>query len=280
MHYNLSLSLSLSLFLSFSLSLFNRRQSGFESQTLGNEKGQFQSLCSVEPRIAKGLVAQSEGLFRHIGETSDAFRHIGTSHFQMHSAGVRTHFLVHVEKGPELVTDLFKAAGLEPILCLVRVAVHRIGNPQHRLALSLDSPNQTGKVLAQLVGTHSHHNRETTGDVVGVHSVNNAQQLFGRTLVTNLDTERIANATGKLQMSTVQLTGALPHPQHVRRTIVPTIRRGILTSQGLFVVQQQTLVGRKEISLGKRLGRRVDPNGLHETKTLVHLVGKLAVPAE
>mmetsp|Transcript_3301 Transcript_3301/g.6824 ORF Transcript_3301/g.6824 Transcript_3301/m.6824 type:complete len:331 (-) Transcript_3301:514-1506(-) len=195
----------------------------------------------------------------------------------MNATGMTAHFIVDIEKGAQFITNLFKATSLDAGFRLVGVTMDGVGNPQDGFAFPLDGTNQAGQIFAQLFGSHTHNNGQTSGDVLRIHGINDFNQFFGSALVGDLDSQGIANAADKFQMSAVQLSCAFSDPQHVSGAVVPTVRGGILACQGLFVGEQQAFMSHVEISLGKGGRACVNANGLHETKGFIHLVGKLAV---
>mmetsp|Transcript_33312 Transcript_33312/g.94789 ORF Transcript_33312/g.94789 Transcript_33312/m.94789 type:complete len:356 (-) Transcript_33312:298-1365(-) len=197
----------------------------------------------------------------------------------MDTTGVRSHFIVDIKEGSEFRTDVVKVTSLVTIFCLSGITMDRVRNPQDRLAFALDSTDQSRKVLSELLGTHANNDRQTSGDVLGVHGLNDLNEFLGGAFVGNLDSQRIANTASKFQVSAVQLPSAFSDPQHVSRTIIPASSSRVHTGQSLFVGQQQTFVGGVKVSFGESGRGSVDTDGLHEAKRFVDLGGKLSVPA-
>mmetsp|Transcript_32927 Transcript_32927/g.50371 ORF Transcript_32927/g.50371 Transcript_32927/m.50371 type:complete len:362 (+) Transcript_32927:343-1428(+) len=190
-----------------------------------------------------------------------------------------SHFVVHVKECSEFSSNGFKVAGLVAVFGLAGVTVDGIANPQDGLSFPLHGTDQSWKVLAKLFGSHANNNAKLSGNIVRVHSVNDADQFFGCALVGNLDSQWVANATGEFKVRTVQFTCAFSDPEHVGGTIVPATSGGIQPCEGLFVRQEQAFVGGEEVCLGKSSGGCVDSNGLHETEGFVNFGCKLAVSA-
>jgi len=78
--------------------LLNRWESSAQPRSLGNQKGKLQGLYTIEMRIAVGIVAVTKSRFRHITKSTDTFRHILASRFQMHSTWMRSHFIVNIKE--------------------------------------------------------------------------------------------------------------------------------------------------------------------------------------
>ena len=194
----------------------------------------------------------------------------------MHSAGVAAHLVMDVEEGPKLVTDGLEIARLVSRIGLAGVAVDGVGDPKHTLALPLDGPDESRQILAQLLGTHADDDGQPSGDVVGVHGIDDVDQFVGGALVGNLDFDRIADATDEFEVGGIEVTGALTDPEHVGGAVVPLAGGGVLAGQGLLVGEEEALVGGEEVGLGEVGVGRIDANCLHETERLIDLVGKLA----
>mmetsp|Transcript_8772 Transcript_8772/g.18204 ORF Transcript_8772/g.18204 Transcript_8772/m.18204 type:complete len:207 (-) Transcript_8772:759-1379(-) len=195
----------------------------------------------------------------------------------MHTTGVGSHFVVDIKEGTKLVSNGLEITRLEAVFRLAGVSVDGIGNPQDGFSLALHGTNQTGQVLSELFGTHSHNDGQSSGNVLWVHGVDNGEQFFGCALVGDFDTEGIVDAAAKFQMGAVQLSRSLTDPEHVCGTVVPTTSCRIHASQGLFVWQKQAFVRREKVRLCERRGTSIDTNGLHETERFVNLCGKSAV---
>ena len=212
-----------------------------------------------------------------IHAAANALGHILAGHFQMHSAGVAAHLIMNIEEGPELVADGVEIARLVSRIGLAGVAVDGVGDPKHTLALPLDGPDESRQILAQLLGTHADDDGQPSGDVVGVHGIDDVDELVGGALVGNLDSDRIANATDEFEVGGIKVAGALTDPEHVGGAVVPLASGGILSSQGLLVREEEALVSSEEVGLSEIWVGRVDADGLHETERFINLVGKLAI---
>ena len=121
-------------------------------------------------------------------------------HFKVHAAGMGSHLIMNIEEGPELVPDSIEVASLESAVGLPGVAVDGVGDPKNRLPFALDGADEARKILSHLLGSHSYNNSKATGDVVGIHGVDNADELVRSALVRNLDTDGISNAADELEM--------------------------------------------------------------------------------
>ena len=212
-----------------------------------------------------------------IDSAADALGHVLAGHFQMHSAGVAAHLVMDVEEGPKLVTDGLEIARLVSRIGLAGVAVDGVGDPKHTLALPLDGPDESRQILAQLLGTHADDDGQASGNVVGIHGIDDVDQFVGGALVGNLDADRIADATDEFEVGRIKVTGALTDPEHVGGAVVPLAGGGVLAGQGLLVGEEEALMGGEKVGLGEVGIGRIDADGLHETERLIDLVGKLAV---
>ena len=235
-------------------------------------------MLAIQSGITEGVVTVAQTLLGNlIDAAADALGHVLAGHFQMHSAGVAAHLVMDIEEGPELVTDGVEVARLVSRIGLAGVAVDGVGDPKHTLALPLDGPDESGQILAQLLGTHADNDGQPSGDVVGVHGIDDVDQFVGGALVGNLDADRIANATDEFEVGGIEVAGTLADPEHVGRAVVPLASGGVLPGKGLLVGEEEALVGGEEVGLGEVGIGRINANGLHETERLIDLGGKLAV---
>ena len=101
-------------------------------------------------------------------------------------------------------------------------------------------------MVADLVGTHPHDQVETARIVVRVEDIDQADQFLAVHARPDLDPDRIAYAAQHLDMSAVELAGAVADPEHVRRAVVPLAGQAVAAGQGFLVVQQERFVGGEE----------------------------------
>ncbi len=223
-----------------------------------------------------GVVPIRQTIFSNRPRAADAFGDVLPGHFDVDAAGVGAFGLMHLEELLHLIEDLREVTGLVATAGLDRVAVHRIGTPQHVLAFALHGADQLWQVIANLVRTHARDQVQAAGVVVRVQSVDQANQVFGVHAWPDLDPNRVVHTAQELDVGAVQLPGAVADPQHVRRTVVILVGQAVAADEGLFVIQQQRFVGREETGLAQ-LWRRVHATGAHEGEGFIDAVGQLAV---
>ncbi len=82
-------------------------------------------------------------------------------------------------------------------------------------------------------------------------------------------------------MGLVELASALADPQHVSRAVVPAVGEGIAAREGLFVGEDQGLMGGVEVDLGHAgIVGRANAAGFHEPQGTIDLVGdRLIAPS-
>mmetsp|Transcript_4555 Transcript_4555/g.12733 ORF Transcript_4555/g.12733 Transcript_4555/m.12733 type:complete len:201 (-) Transcript_4555:907-1509(-) len=197
------------------------------------------------------MVAIAKALLRHITDSTNAFCHILSRHLKMHSSWVGSHLFVYIEESPELSTDVLEVSGFVAILCLPRVTMNRIRNPNHRLALALHSANESRKILAKFFSTHADYNCEASRNISRVHGVANAEEFIWCALIRNLHPKGVSDTTCELKMSSIQLTCTFSNPKHMSRTIIPLASDRILTSECLLIREKKALMRSVEVSLGK-----------------------------
>lgn len=114
-----------------------------------------------------------------------------------------------------------------------------------------------------------------------VQPVNEAQHIVGFHGGATLHANRVAHATGKLDMSMVELARAVADPDHVPGGRVPgvgIIGRGVLAGHRLFIAKQQCFMAGVEVGFAQArilIGR--DADGAHEIHGLRNPLSKLLI---
>ena len=130
----------------------------------------------------------------------------------------------HAAKNPcSFAHHVVEVAGLVAALVLVRVAVHRVADPQHGLAGVARRPQQRRERLVDPVGAHAAHQREPTGPAPGVELLAQREHLVDGDRGAELHADRVLDARVELHVRAVELMGALADPQQVRGAVVPLV---------------------------------------------------------
>lgn len=114
----------------------------------------------------------------------------------MDATGARAFRGVSVEEATHLAHDLLPRARLVATLRRVRVAMHRVGDPDHVAALALDRAQEWRQPVDNAVRAHARDDCEAAGLVVRIEDVDETQKLrriHGR---AGLDGDRVGDSTG------------------------------------------------------------------------------------
>ena len=199
-----------------------RSEALWQSHSLSNKECKFKGLVSIKAGVAVCVVTEVEVLLADLPNvTSGAFGDVLSGHLQVDSSWVCPHLCVHIEESSQLVSYSLEGSCLEAVAALHSVAVHRVWDPKHCTAFSLHSSDQLRKVSAKFFRTHSYNNSNSARDVVRVNSVDNTDQLLRSAFIRDFDANRVINASNKVSVSVVQLSGALSDPEHVWWAVVP-----------------------------------------------------------
>lgn len=187
-----------------------------QSHSFSDKEREFEGLVSVQARVAVRVVAEVQIFLADFSNvSSSALSDILASHLQVDAAWVCAHLRMHIEERSELVSYSLEWSGFEAVAALHGVAVHGIRDPQHCATFSLYGSDQLGEICTEFFRTHSDYDSNSAWDVVGVDSVDDADELFGSALVGDLHANGIVDAGDKVRVCVIQLSGALTYPKHV-----------------------------------------------------------------
>ena len=88
----------------------------FVADALGDQKGEFQSLAGIEPRVAVRQIPFGQRSFAHSLSAADALGHILAGQFEMHAAGVAPFGVVNREGSVQFIEDPPPAEILRPAI--------------------------------------------------------------------------------------------------------------------------------------------------------------------
>ena len=198
----------------------------------------------------------------------------------MQATGHGPQGLVDLEEPADLVHDVVEATGLVPAGRGDRVAVHRVADPGDLGAGLRDPLDERGQGLADRRGAHARDERQPARFAVGVDLVDERERVVDGGLRPQLDPDGVADPRGEVHVRTVELTGALPDPDHVRGDVVGTALAHVLgggTAQRRFLVEgpghRALVVEQERLVAGPELdglqGVEVGAAGGHELHGLV-----------
>ena len=184
---------------------------------------------------------------RQTASASGALGDVVAGELDVHSAEVRTHLGVNAERDIQLFQDVLEAPCLESAAGRFGVAVHRVADPQHRLARlanRLDGPRQGGLHVARAEAVDQ---GEAPRLILGVERGDQPLQPGGIHRRADLDGDGIGDTAKVLDVRAVELRGAHSDPRQVRGKVVPAVLSRDEASLRLFIEQMQPLVARVEV---------------------------------
>ncbi len=106
----------------------------------------------VQPRIAHRLITVQECvLVDRVGATQ-ALGDVIAGHFNVESTRDRAQGVMHLEESTHFVNNIIEVARLVAVGRRDRVAVHRVGHPQHLRAGSSDAFDDGRQLLPNVAG--------------------------------------------------------------------------------------------------------------------------------
>lgn len=101
------------------------------------------------------------------------------------------------------------------------LSMHGIADPNNRMSAPEHSIDVSWQVIIDLSGAVAGDEGDTATLSVRVDDLQKAYQLVGSHARSDLDTDRVANASEVLDMRASQLSGAVANPDEMRRGVVP-----------------------------------------------------------
>ena len=142
----------------------------------------------------------------------------------MDAARMRAGIAMHREEGVDFGADVVKVAGLEAGGGSEGVAVHRVARPDYGMLGVAHGFHQWRQGFGYLSCAHARDEREAARNAIGVEYLADAQGVFWRGGRPQLARQGVVHASQEFKVRSVVLAGALAHPEHVRRAVVPVAR--------------------------------------------------------
>ena len=182
---------------------------------LGDEERELQSLLVVEAWVAHRLVALLEVCGEDLLGPPEALGDVIAGQLDVDAAGVGAEAPMDLEEAPDLVDDVVEVACLVAGGRLEGVAVHRVADPHHARALGGDPLDEGRQGIADLPGAHPGDEGQPPRGALRVELVDDLDDILRVGLGAELDPDGVVDAGDELQVSAVELAGALTDPDHV-----------------------------------------------------------------
>ncbi|CAD5925139.1 protein of unknown function [Streptomyces sp. KY70] len=213
-------------------------------------------LLGIEAGIAEAEVLVADPA--ELGGVQDALGDLLRGGLQVETGGdtaVRAHGVLEVLDLPH---HRRHHAGLETVGAGDGVAVHRVRQPEHRVAGLVDRTDQGGQPLGHVVGAHPRDECEPAGVPPGVETVAQGEQRLRRHGRPDLDRDGVGDGGEQRDVGAVQLPGALADPRPVGRGQQQGAV-GFAAQQRQFVVEQQCLMAGPDGDVEHRAARGAAP---------------------
>jgi hypothetical protein len=147
----------------------------------------------------------------------------------------------------DLGEDVIEVAGLDAARGGLRVAVHRVAAPQHRLAAGLHGLDQPRQVIGDAADAKTMRQRQAARLVVGMQDIQKPLQPLGRHARADFDGDGVSDAAAVLHVRPVEVARTHADPGQVRGEVVPALPARHLAGLGLLVGQVHRIMAREEI---------------------------------
>ena len=134
----------------------------------------------------------------------------------MDSTGPCSFDAMRVDEAGNLADDLVEVARLETAGGRERVAVHGIASPYDWVTAVPYGTQQWSQGVLDFVGSHSADQGQSTWDLGGVQRLAQFENEIDCRRWADLASDRVADTAQELDVSSIELAGALADPEHVR----------------------------------------------------------------
>src|SRR5581483_1325845 len=190
------------------------------AQEFRHPERQIERLARIEAGVTSRGVAGTEIAFDDLLCAAEAFGDVVAGELHVHTTGPRPLFAVHREEGAQLGEDDIKTPRLSPTFAGERVAVHRIADPDHGMALGFDCPQDRRQQLADPLRSETGDEGQATRQATGVQPFAQSQGLLGGTGRADLAADGVVYAREELDVGPVELARAVADPEQVGRAVV------------------------------------------------------------
>ena len=161
----------------------------------------------------------------------------------MHAARHGIFRPVDGEEFLHLAQYAFKRPGFIPRGRLDGVAMHRITGPNHIRTFLLDRFDQTRQVIADSASAKACDERQTPRFIVRVQFFHQNLKVFRCRCRATFQANWVLHTATELDMGAIGLAGPIANPHHMSRSRHIGPACAVQATQGLFILQQQRLMG-------------------------------------
>ncbi|MEY3457138.1 MAG: hypothetical protein RL215_295 [Planctomycetota bacterium] len=209
-------------------------------------EGDFHGLFVVESGIDGAAVVAREVGFGEISRTSGAFRDVFSGEFEVDTGELCADLAVDAEGADDFGDDIIEGAGFDAIAGGLSISVHGITAPEDSEVGPFDGFCEAWELGGDFIGAEAVDESESSGFVGGVENADDFEEFVGGDGVTDFESDGVANSAAVFDVCAIECAGAIADPEHVCAEVIEAAG-AFGASEGLFVVQEERFVGRKEI---------------------------------
>ena len=183
---------------------------------------------------------------------------------------------VHLEEAGHLVEHIVESPGLMTARGIERVAMHRVADPGERSPACRDRLDQRWQCVPHEPRAHARDESQPSRLAPRVEPADQCEKILRSRQGADLDSDRVADAAGELDVRAVEGAGPLADPKEVRGDVVGQAGTGVDPGERALVFEQQGLVAGVELDRAELLG--VGTAGVHERQGAVDLARQFLIP--
>ena len=225
-----------------------RATSGAEQ--LGDAEGQVERLAAVEPGVAGGGVALVELALDDVLDPTEALGDVVAGQLDVDAAGpgpLDRWVRKNPWSSPMMSSNrrvFWPPSAVNVLPCI------GIADPHHRVALVPDGPQERRAGASSMASTPNRVIRVrrpgTRSGLSRSHSPSTSSAVADGPILEPIG---LWMPDRNSTVGAVELAGALAHPQHVGRAVVPVVGQRVAAGQRLLVVEDERLVAGPEVDL-------------------------------
>ena len=165
-----------------------------------------------------------ELIFEHGLRTTEALGHVVARELEMNATGPGSGGTVSREEALDLGHDRVEMPRLRARWRAEQVRVHRVADPHDRHVRLTHCSQERRQSLVHTLGAHASDQGQPPGNAVRVQPFCQPEDIVGRRIRPELDSDRIVDPGEELDVGAAELARALADPEHVRGAVVRAAR--------------------------------------------------------
>src|SRR5688500_17616160 len=191
----------------------------FFAEAARDAEGHLERLAVVEAWITRARIVEREIGLRDPGRAAYTFGHVFAGELEVHAAEDGSLGRVYLHTRFDLAQDVVERSRFVAALGLARIAVHRIGDPEHAAPGALHRGEDTRQAIGDACRAHTRDEHDLAGLVLGAEHLEQAHDVVRLGARADLHADRILDPAEELDVCALELARALADPRKVSREV-------------------------------------------------------------